>query len=135
MIAIVFNDLDGKRYAVEKPRELDTLRFMQRIVDGLISLVHTSESADGLDMFVNDEGLSMEHMIFNVDASWYAKQELVGPALFVRCAVNGDTVSVTHSDLERFGVTDHISLITFEGMREIQKLDIMEMFDMEEERS
>lgn len=128
MLAIVLNDLDGKRYAVEKPVDCTTLLFMQRLVGGLITLVSRPGVSDGLDLFVNDEGLYHPYMIPNFDASVQALQHLVGPAAFLRCDTNGETIGVTTMDLERLEVTDFISLVTYEAVRQIQ---IMEMFDGE----
>lgn len=116
MLAIAMNDLDGGVFAVEKPKYMKTLEFMQALVDGLISIVPTRSDLP-LDLFVNDEGMFRDDFRYNFRASVLAGQGLVGPAFLIGCDKYGETVGVTADDLDEFGSPDVISLQTYLDMR------------------
>gem|GEM_PF-3909190 len=107
MKALVLNDLDQEAYVVTKPEPMDSLEFMQSLVDGLICHVDGSKFGKGCDVWVNDEGLFRDDFDLNQLASELTQQPLVGPAVVLRCNSQGDTLSITELDLDRWDMSDH----------------------------
>lgn len=122
MFGIAVNDLSGKKYAVVKPDDMTTLKFMQTIVEGLITLVPTED--ENIDLFVNDEGLYFEHFVLNPVASRFAGQPLVGPSIMMRHNRAGETTSMTVDDMKAFGCNEFIGLELWLALRKLSMVEI-----------
>ena len=93
MQVIYINDLDGSPYIVQKPEGQKSLEFLQSLVQGLIESV---QLVDGLDLWVNEEGLFRSDFSLNEFASTLAGEgyRLVGPAVIAGYDEEGNTKGV-----------------------------------------
>jgi hypothetical protein len=93
MQVIYINDLDGSPYIVQKPEGQKSLAFLQSLVQGLIESV---QLAEGLDLWVNEEGLFRSDFSVNEFATTLAGEgyRLVGPAVIAGYDEEGNTTGV-----------------------------------------
>ena len=91
---IVFVKNPGQPGAFEaKPEGMGTLEFLQAKVGGYVDMV----GHQGLDFWVNDEGLLME-MQPNI---WLHGQIIVGPIVVAASNGEGETVGLTEEQQKR----------------------------------
>lgn len=85
---------------IEVPGGAPTLAALQRLVGGYVDVVRLD---DGLDLWVNDEGL-LQGLPVNVVATALAQTPLVGAAVIARSDQDGETLGVTDEDAAMFSL-------------------------------
>jgi hypothetical protein len=121
MFAVVISDYDDDLYIVSKPYDMDDLKFLQSLVEGLIERVELTDYDEALDMYVNEEGLFDDTFSHNILASEMCHRYIVGPAVLIRSTPDGDTRSIDDEDLVRWqlDIENKMSLHDYVEMRRL----------------
>lgn len=93
----------------------NTLETLQRLVDGRVDVVvcdGSQPTVNGMDCWVNDEGLFRGDFGINLVASILSGRQLVGPAVFTRSDDQGATIGLTERDITN--LTDRVGLLISE---------------------
>lgn len=98
-------DEDGLARAVEvAPFPTTTLKQLQDLVDGLITIVSGNVDGTPVDVVANDEGLYNEEFGVNVVGSYIAGQTIVGPVVLTKHDQHGYTVGFTAKQVDSLGL-------------------------------